>query len=67
MGIEVRSEVEVYELDGAETVLNDKPALSVLSHWNRSSMVVIHVGDKSSTVVAAHLRAAIDNATNTGG
>lgn len=63
--IEVQSTLPIYEIDGRELAgprLQD--AVVVRSHWNRTDLVVIRIGDKHYTVVAGDLIAAIKNATN---
>ncbi len=64
--IDVRSEIEIYEVDGKEVELGiDPPKLVVESHWNRDEFVVLTLDGKSVTVEADKLRKAIENATNT--
>lgn len=43
-----------------------KQSMRVISHWNREEMVVLEFEGKEITVLARHLKAAIDNCTNTG-
>lgn len=64
--IKVSNEVKVYEVDGSEHVGLNEPTITVRSHWNRSSLVVIEAGGRELTVLAVDLKAAIDNAGNTG-
>jgi hypothetical protein len=68
MGIKVRSEIEIYEVDGKETsaLSSKRPHVVVESHWNRSEMIVVTVDDKKYTMVARDLQCGITNATNTG-
>lgn len=62
--IKVSNIVTVYEVDGKETTGIPMPTISVLSHWNRDSMVVLELAGQRVTVSAQDIRAAIDNATN---
>ena len=39
-------------------------ALVVESHWNRTNMVVLRIGDEKVTVLADELRKAADNCPN---
>lgn len=62
--IKVMCEVTVYETDDKAAPPN--AALIVNSHWNDDRMVVLETpSGHRFTVVAKHLKAAIDNATNT--
>lgn len=62
MGIKVRCEVPVYEVNGEETKTLSQPQLIVESHWNRSQMVVLTIGNEKVTVLGDDLVAAIQNA-----
>jgi hypothetical protein len=59
MSIKVTSEVTTYD----EPI---KTSIRVLSHWCHHDRVIIEVGDCKATVLAADLKAAVDNATNKG-
>ena len=61
--IKVINEVSIHEIDGKETSV-PTPVLTVLSHWNHDSLVVLHTDGKKITVSARELQAAITNATN---
>lgn len=64
MGISVKTTVDVYEVNGEEVRDLSAPKLEVMSHWNRSSMVVLQFPDgRRITVVGRELEAAISNAT----
>lgn len=63
--IKVINEITLVESDGKEIPVGHKEKLLVESHWNMSKCVVIKVGDVNITVLAADLKSAIDNATNT--
>jgi hypothetical protein len=56
--IKVTSEVENYDDPR-------KASMKVESHWNDPRFVVLNIGGCIFTAVAADLKAAIDNATNT--
>jgi hypothetical protein len=63
--ITVESKVQVYEVNGKDAPAIDGPKLTVTSHWNLNDRVTLQFdGGEKFTVVAADLRAAIDNATN---
>lgn len=62
--IKVSNEITIYEINGEKTTIVPMPMMSVLSHWNQDSLVVLDVADRKVTVSARDLRAAIDNATN---
>jgi len=52
--------VNTYEDDSTEE------EIIISSHWNRDSLVVLHIGKVKLTVAAADLKRAIDNCTNVG-
>lgn len=62
--IHVESKVTIFETDGKETVIGDRPTLTVNSHHNCEKKVVLRLGDQNITVFARDLIAAINNATN---
>lgn len=62
--IKVSNEVTVYEVDGKEPGGLPMPTLTIASHWNRDSLVVLHVNGQRLTVAARDLQAAVSNATN---
>jgi len=62
--IKVSNEVTIYEVDGQATGGIPMPTMTVASHWNRDSLVVLHVNGKRVTVAARDLQAAVNNATN---
>jgi hypothetical protein len=62
--IKVSSEVTIYETNGKENSV-PMPVLSVASHWNRDSLVILEIAGQKVTVSAKDLQAAITNATNT--
>lgn len=68
--IKVESEIPVYEIEGKDVSINPpRPVMKISSHWNRHQMVVIRSPqdpEKSITVLAADLVAAVTNATNRG-
>lgn len=63
--IKVKNEVGIYEIEGEEAPPIEGPTIEVLSHWNRDDLVVLKVDEKSYTVLARDLNAAISNATHT--
>jgi hypothetical protein len=63
--IAVTNKLKVYEIDGVEVSPSGTVEISVVSHWNRDSLVQIVIDGRRLTVVAADLCAAIANATNT--
>lgn len=67
MTIEVSNRVKVYEVDGKETPVGASVGMNVLSHALHNDRVVLEIDGKKHTVIARQLKAAIDNATNTGG
>lgn len=62
--IKVQSEVPIYEINGEEIPLNKNKSLTICSHWNQESKVVLVIGRRRYTVVASDLQAAVANATN---
>ena len=64
--INVKNEVEVYEIDGEETkaLKSQREPLIVENHWNRRAFVVIKYKGTTITVVADDLKRAIMNAQN---
>lgn len=67
--VKVESRVPLLEVDGKEPPRGEPDPLVVSSHWNRRGVVVLRIGAGSLlsvSVSADDLRAAIDNATNTG-
>ena len=63
--VQVKNEIEIYEIDGSETFGAESSKMEILSHWNNHEMVVLRFAKKELTVVAADLETAINNATNT--
>ncbi|HVY79846.1 MAG TPA: hypothetical protein VG994_02600 [Steroidobacteraceae bacterium] len=63
--IKIACEVTVYEIDGKETSMIPPVTITVRSHWNRDSLVVLEVDNRKMAVSAADLHAAITNATRT--
>lgn len=61
--MKVRCTLRIVEINGKSTPAFNPPELTVDSHQVRSSLVVIHAGNKKLTVKASELRAAIANAT----
>lgn len=59
MSIKVTSQVRVL----GDTA---KPDIRVHAHWNDRDKVVLEIGEQTLTVLAADLKAAIENACNTG-
>lgn len=64
--IEVTNRVKIYEVNGQEENVAKDDHLIVSSHWNEPSKVELVIAGDKITVVAKDLRAAIDNATNSG-
>jgi hypothetical protein len=64
--INVKNEVEVYEIDGEETkaLKSQKESLIIKNHWNRRAFVVIKYKDTTITVIADDIERAITNAQN---
>ncbi len=62
--MKVVNTIEVYELDGHDTQLIDRPLLSVQSHWNREQFVVLEFSGARVTVSKDELSKAIENASN---
>lgn len=65
--LKVVTELKIYETDGKDTTELVRPKLKVISHWNRSSLVVLEINGKKYTVVGEDLKDAVDNAENSGG
>ena len=63
--MKVENELEIIEVNGHTTTV-PAPKMRVISHWNRSTLVVIAVGDEQYTVSGPELTAAIRNAGNRG-
>ncbi|MFH0826104.1 MAG: hypothetical protein V2B18_25415 [Pseudomonadota bacterium] len=65
MAIKVKQTIEIYEIDGTETMRREKgPTLSIDSHWTDNKFICLLVDGKSYAVCAKDLRKAIQNATN---
>ena len=65
--IKVDSELKIHEIDGKDEPPVGCKKLHIHSHWNRNELVLIEFpGLAPVTVSARDLRAAIDNATNSG-
>ena len=45
---------------------SDVKNILVHSHWNKEEMIIIEFEEKEITVLAHHLKAAIENCTNNG-
>lgn len=59
--VETTAKVRVYENDGEEiSIEKDDQFLTVTTHWNESSKVLINVGGAVVTVVAVDLIKAIE-------
>lgn len=64
--MKIETKLEIYEVEGKETVMIHRPVLSVQSHWNDNKLIEVTVDGKRVTVVAKDLKRAVDNATNHG-
>ena len=64
--IESTNVIEVFEENGVSlnTIRSKKPSITIREHWNRREFVIVNMGDKSYTVLANDLIAAIQNAQN---
>lgn len=63
--IKVRSEMDIFEVDGKKPEDYPPPKLVIESHWNCPNRVVVVLPDgKRFTVIVSDLDAAIRNATN---
>lgn len=63
MALTTKTEVEVYEKNG-NTTDTDRDKIIIENHWNRRNFVTLNINGEKLTVVAEHLKIAIDNATN---
>jgi ribosomal protein L25 (general stress protein Ctc) len=60
--IDVENEVKIYKINGD---YNETDAsLKVRNHWSDNDFITLEVDDKTITILAADLKAAIQNATN---
>jgi hypothetical protein len=68
MTTKVTTVVECIEVDGKEpgVATHPRPSIEVRSHWNRSELAVIAIGEKTYTFLRRELEAAIQNAGNRG-
>jgi len=66
MSIKTTNEIEVYEQNGSECkgLRSDKPFLIIKDHWNRKDFVVLVIDEKSVTILARDLIAAVNNSIN---
>ena len=64
--IRVECEVTIYEIHGEPTEIANRKQLTVVSHWNQSGLVCIHLDDIAVTVKGIDLITAISNAMSTG-
>ena len=64
--IKSTNNVQVYEEDGHDInkLRSESPSIIIREHWSRKEMVVISMGDKTYTVLARDLVAAIQNSQN---
>jgi hypothetical protein len=62
--MKVTNIIKIYEIDKQELSVGEDRVISVESHWNRNSMVVLNVEGRTVTVSAGDLEDAIANATN---
>ena len=63
--IAVVSEVDIYEVNGAEVPVGTHRALKVSSHWNHSERAVLKFGKTRFTILIGDLMTALKNAGNT--
>jgi hypothetical protein len=63
VSVDVQVQVQVYEDDKSETWGDSSRRIIVESHWNDRDAVVIEVDGKRYTVMANHVRDALDAAT----
>lgn len=61
--INVTNKLKVYEVDRKESQING-PEITVSSHWNRQEFVNLTINDKTYTILAKDLEAALKNSTN---
>jgi hypothetical protein len=61
--MDVRSEISAYEVNG-EVVPDGNVRVAVRSHRIDHDFVVLEIDDRSVTVAARQLKAAVDNAQN---
>lgn len=62
--LKVRSEMDIYEVDGKDVTEYPPPKLVVESHWNCPDRVVLCIHDERYTVIVRDIEAAIRNAAN---
>lgn len=64
--IESINTIEVFEENGTalNAIRSKKPSITIREHWNRRELVIVNMGDKSYSVLASDLIAAIQNAQN---
>lgn len=60
--INVENEVKIYKVNGDDNKTDI--LLRVRNHWNDNDFVTIEIDNKTITVLACDLKAAITNATN---
>ena len=61
----VKSEIRIFSINDADTVVGEKTMLIVENVWNKNEFVHLKIGDGAKVAVkASDLRKAIDNATN---
>jgi hypothetical protein len=63
MSVDVQVQVQVYEDEKSETWGDSTQRIIVESHWNDRDAVVIEIAGKRYTVMANHVRDALDAAT----
>ncbi len=61
--MKVSNEIGIYEKDDKDILGGDGPIIKIESHWNDNHRINIIIGKTTYTVIAAQLRAAINNAT----
>ena len=63
--MKVENQIKIYEIDDKNTNQADSDkCLIVKSHWNYTDRIVVVFEGKEITVIASHLRKAIENACN---
>ncbi len=63
--IEIKQEIQVYEIDGEDVGGVDGKTIGINGHWNNPRLVVIVVDGKEYTVSGRDMQVAMDNAMRT--
>jgi hypothetical protein len=62
--IKVSSQVSIQEIDSKSVPIGAQPTVTIKSHWNDQTLVVLEIDGKNYSMNTMDIQAAIQNATN---